>query len=224
MQAMNRLLDFARTIGPALFGALVLAGCASGPTNFEIKASADPIINRDAGGRPLSVVVHVYQLRDAEEFSKLTFDTLASGRPVSELLAKDLLEVNEVTLVPGSTQSRTDKIHPDAKHIGVVAFFRQPDQHYWRMLTDAEQVRKSGLQFHVQDCFLSLNAPKQSLIPGQPATLPLSCPGTEVRPVTSALVPASPPARQGTSQPQGRRSTLLDAGRQAAESLLTKRP
>ena len=222
MQSTNRLLVLTQMLGSALIGLLALTGCASGPKSFEIKASADALINRDAGGRPLSVVVHVYQLKDVGEFSKLTFDSLASGRPVSELLGKDLLEMHEVMLVPGSTQTLADKIHQDAKHVGVVAFFRQPDPHYWRLLADAEQVRRSGLNFRVQDCFLSLTTPKQSPIPGQPPAAPASCPGNDARPAATAIVPASTSSRPGT--PHGKRSSILDTGRQAAGSLLTKRP
>ena len=137
MYATNRGSVSARLLGAVLTSLIALGGCASGPKNYEIKAVADPVINRDVSGRPLSVVVHIYQLKDPGEFSKLTSDTLASGRPLSELLGKDLLEVNEVMLVPGSTENRSDKIQPDARHVGIVAFFRQPDQHYWRVLVDA---------------------------------------------------------------------------------------
>ena len=137
---------------------------------MSIRGEADPIINRDNSGKSLSVVVRVYQLKDATEFSKLTFDNLASGRPESELLGADLLEKNEVILVPGSKYLGTDKINADAKHIGLVAFFRQPDQHYWRYLVDADKVRSDGLTFKAQDCYLLITNLKPSPIPGQPAS------------------------------------------------------
>lgn len=223
MHSTNRCFALTRARSAVLASLLVLGGCASGPKNFEMKAVADPVVNRDAAGRPLSVVVHIYQLKDSGEFSKLTFDTLASGRPLSELLGKDLLEVNEVMLVPGSTETRTDKIHQDAKHVGIVAFFRQPDQHYWRVLADAEQVRSSGIHFRVQDCFLSLASPKPSLIPGQPPAPPLSCPGSDIRPA-SVAAGTTGAARPGASAPQAKRSTGLDSAKQAAESFLTRKP
>lgn len=223
MNSTNSFFALTRILGVVATSVLVLAACASGPKNFEIKATADPVVNRDVAGRPLSVVVHIYQLRDSGEFSKLTFDTLASGRPLSELLGKDLLEVNEVMLVPGSTETRTEKINQDAKHVGIVAFFRQPDQHYWRVLADAEQVRSSGLHFRVQDCFLSLVSPKPSLIPGQSPTPPLSCPGSDIRPA-SVTSGASGVARPGAAAPQAKRSGNLDSAKQAAESFLTRKP
>ncbi|WP_206047013.1 hypothetical protein, partial [Noviherbaspirillum denitrificans] len=86
-------------------------------------------------------------------------------------------------------------------------------------LVDAEQVRSKGISFRVQDCFLSLVAPKASAIPGQPVTPPLSCPGNEVRPASATAV-----QRPSAPAPQTRRSGALDAARQSAESLLTKKP
>lgn len=219
MYQSNRPFALALKRVAILAGISALAGCASGPKSYEIKAVANPVINRDVSGRPLSVVVHVYQLKESGEFSKLTFDTLASGRPLAELLGKDLLEVSEVMLVPGSEESRSDKIHPEARHVGIVALFRQPDQHYWRVLVDADQVRSKGISFRVQDCFLSLVSPKASLIPGQPPTAPVSCPGNEVRP---ASVPAEP--RTVAQGPQVKRGGALESARQAADSILNKKP
>lgn len=194
-----------KSISTASMLLLLLAGCGSGPKTFEVRGDADQIINRDTSGNPLSVVVHVYQLRDSDEFSKMTFDTLAGGRPAAELLGKDLLEKNEVLLVPGATYASTEKLREEAKHIGVVAFFRHPEQHYWRFLVDANAVRKNGLQFRVSDCFLSLTKPKPSLIPGQPENAVPVCNGVDVR---SA---ATTQSRQGTARqsalPQGRRGT-----------------
>lgn len=223
MYSTNSFFALTRILGVVLASILVMGGCASGPKNFEIRATADPVVNRDAAGRPLSVVVHIYQLKDSGEFSKLTFDTLASGRPLSELLGKDLLEVNEVMLVPGSTETRTEKIHQDARHVGIVAFFRQPDQHYWRILVDAEQVRSSGIHFRAQDCFLSLASPKPSLIPGQPLVPPLSCPGSDIRPA-SVTAGTTGAGRPGASAPPSKRSNSLDSAKQVAESFLTRKP
>ena len=209
----------------SLISVFALLGCASGPKTYEIRAAADPLINRDVTGSPLSVVVHIYQLKDADAFSKLTLDMLASGRPRAESLGKDLIEMNEVMLVPGGKHTGTDKIHPEAKHVGVVAFFRQPDQHWWRMLVDADKVRSSGLNLRVQDCYLSLTTPKPSLIPGQPANPPAMCASGDGREAQAATVPASSTARPGTAAPASRRSSsFMDTGRQVVESVLTKKP
>lgn len=186
-----------------------LAGCASSPKTFEIRGEAESMINRDISGNPLSVVIHIYQLKDADEFSKLTFDTLASGRPATELLGKDLLEKSEVLLVPGATYAATEKLREDTKHVGVVAFFRQPDPHYWRFLVDAENVRKNGLRFKIQDCFLALTGTKPSLIPGQPVGAPPVCAQFSPR--------VASPAQPNTGTSSGRSSISQQGKKRAAQ-------
>jgi type VI secretion system protein VasD len=171
---------FARYLSVLLLA--ILAGCASGPKMYEIRGEADPVVNRDTTGAPLSVVVRLYQLKDSTEFSKLTFDTLASGRPESDLLGPELLEKNEVVLVPGNKHSSTDKLREDTKYIGIVAFFRRPDPNYWRYLVDADKVRSDGLTFRVQDCYLTLLNVKPVPIPGQPVNGKPTCPIVQAQP------------------------------------------
>jgi type VI secretion system protein VasD len=171
----------------AILGAALLAGCASGPTVYEIRGEADPMVNRDVSGAPLSVVVRLYQLKDGQEFSKLTFDTIAGGRPETELLGAELLEKNEVVLVPGNKHTSTDKLREDTKYVGVVAFFRRPDQHYWRYLVDADKVRSNGLTFRAHDCYLSMLNVKPVAIPGQPLDAKPDCAIPQVPLVTPAV-------------------------------------
>jgi type VI secretion system protein VasD len=223
MFSTGKICNCYRIARTGLIGLLFLAGCASGPKTYEIKGEADPIINRDISGKPLSVVVHVYQLKDAGEFSKLTFDTLASGRAASELLGKDLLEKNEVMLVPGTKYLGTDKIGEEAKYLGVVAFFRQPDQHYWRLLVEADKVRSSGLNFKVQDCYISLISGKPSPIPGQPANAKPVCGSLDQRPLPSPQATNNTAARPSGAQANSKRGGLMDAIKQA-EPLLMSRP
>ncbi|WP_334190942.1 type VI secretion system lipoprotein TssJ [Noviherbaspirillum sp.] len=170
-----------RQLMQAMLVLALCSGCAIGPKTFAIKGEADTLINRDASGRPLSVVVRIYQLKNAGEFSKLTFDTLASGRPESEFLGADMLERNEIVLVPGAKYTNSDKIRPDARYVGVVAFFRQPDPHFWRFLVDTEQVRSKGLNFRVQDCYLILESPKPIPIPGQVLDARFQCGAQDIR-------------------------------------------
>ena len=147
----------------------LLTGCAaSGPKQYAIRADAEPMINRDATGQPLSVVLRIYQLKQPTEFSLLTFDLAASGRSDAELLGNSLVQKDELVLVPGEQFVDKETLAPDAKYLGIVALFRRPDANFWRFLIDAEQVRKKGLNLVVQDCFLSLKQPSASPIPGQP--------------------------------------------------------
>ena len=136
--------------------ALALGGCASGPATYDVRGLADPVLNRDASGKSLSVVVRLYQLKQPTEFAKLAFDSLASGRPETELLGADLIEKSEVVVLPGTQHVSTEKLSENANYLGVVAFFRQPEPHFWRYLIPASQVRSKGVTFRLQDCYITL--------------------------------------------------------------------
>ena len=167
------------------FTALISA-CSPGPKSFAIRGEGDQILNRDINGKSLSVVVHIYQLKDAREFSKLTFDTLASGRSESELLGPALLDKVDVVVVPGGEYVSSEKLLDETRFVGIVAFFRNPDPYYWRQLVDAESIYKQGsmingahgLTFRVQDCYVVISGVKPIPLPGQPANASHECAAT----------------------------------------------
>jgi len=162
-----------------IFVSMLLCACAS-PTPkpvaskpVEIVATADTGINRDVRGKPLSV--GIYQLKDSKAFAATSFEQFASGRPDTELLGPELAEKAEVILLPGGRHASSTELKPETKYIGIVAFFRQPDPHYWRFLVDADKVRKDGLSFRVQECHLRLIHPAPAEIRGQPANAAPAC-------------------------------------------------
>jgi len=149
-----------------------LTGCQTTPevksASYEIRADADPVVNRDISGKPLSVVVRLYQLKKENEFSQLTFDVASSGRTDAELFGENMLQRSELVLLPGSTNVRKETLLPETKYLGVIAYFRRPDLHYWRYLIDANLVREKGLNLQAMDCYLRLNNIPALQIPGQP--------------------------------------------------------
>lgn len=166
-----------------------VAGCASAPKAYGIKGEGDSVLNRDINGKSLSVVVRLYQLKDHREFSKLTFDTLAEGRPEGELLGPALIDKSDVVIVPGGSYANTEKLNDETRFVGIVAFFRRPDPHFWRLLVDAETIRNQGLAFRVQDCYVALVAGKPFPIPGQPPNARPEC--------ATANLPAARPTARG---------------------------
>ncbi len=188
---------------------LLASGCASGPTRFDIKTSGDPVINRDISGKPLSVVVRLYQLKDANEFSKLTFATAASGRSDAELFGQEFIERTEVVVVPGAQKVNAGTILPEAKYLGIVGYFRNPDRHAWRYLVKAEDVRRHGLTFTVRDCYLELSGIKPVAIPSQPEGAKAECidpdhqPSANGRPspTNKAAPMAKPKAKRPSAKP-----------------------
>ena len=195
-----------------LSSAILLTSCASSPKTFTIKGEGDPILNRDINGSSLSVVVRIYQLRDYREFSKLTFDMLASGRSESELLGPALLEKSDVVVVPGGEYVSSEKLLDETRFVGIVAFFRTPDPYYWRLLVDAEAVKKqsgiidraSALTFRVKDCYLSLAGTKPMPLPDQPQNGHPECPLSGAmanRPAMRNSVPEPDPGPAKTANP-----------------------
>ncbi len=194
---------------------IAISACSSGPKSYGIKGDGDQILNRDINGRSLSVVVRIYQLKDANEFSKLTFDVLADGRPESELLGPALLSKSDLVVLPGSNYANTEKLLDETKFVGIVAFFRRPDPHLWRQLVTAETVRDKGLAFRVQDCFITLNGIKPVLLPDQAINLQPECstPSTtgtrqNARPATAgSKLPANAAQGNNTASQGQRRPT-----------------
>lgn len=203
---------------------IMLAACASGPRKYSVKADADGSLNRDNGGKSLSVVVRVYQLSGAKEFQKLTFDTLASGRPESEFLGNELLAMTDLMLVPGAEMTIAEPMVDNVKNIGIVAFFRKPDSHYWRYLFDAEAVRKEGLNFRAQDCYIVPVGIKPLPIPGQPENARPECGAAAVvsprqasRPAGLAS-PAEKPGNKSAQKSDPRSSRVPDATSTSAKA------
>lgn len=168
------LITKLHSVLPALLIALLLNACAT-PKAITINGNAAANVNPDNHGKPLSVVLHVYQLKSPESFNKLTFDDFMSGKTAAELIGDPLLADKEVILVPGGTASVAESVKPEAHYIGVIGFFRKPDEHMWRLLLNADDVRSKGLNLTAEECYLKANNIKPVAIPGQPATYSPSC-------------------------------------------------
>lgn len=211
---------------------LALSGCVSGPTAYDVRGQADPVLNRDVSGKSLSVVVRLYQLKQPTEFSKLAFDSLASGRPESDLLGSELIDKSEVVVLPGTQHVSTEKLSENANYLGVVAFFRQPETHYWRYLIPASQVRSKGVTFRLQDCYITLIDGKPETIPGQPLDAKPECRNTagasnlKVAPTTSPPQSASvstPPVSNAPPAPKkvSKTKRAYDTGKMVLDPLLS---
>lgn len=208
----------------------LLGGCASmpEPVPYEIKANADPVINRDISGMPLSVVVRLFQLKQEKEFDQLTFDLATSNRTDAELFGESLLQRSELLLVPGSTHVSTETILPDTKYLGVVAYFRKPDAHYWRYLIDAQQVREKGLNIQALDCYLKLKNLKAAAIPGQPLDAKPICQGENiaapsVAPTTNT-VGTTPPVSEKPKPIVKARKSITETVNSNLPTVRTSRP
>ncbi|MBR9771386.1 MAG: type VI secretion system lipoprotein TssJ [Gammaproteobacteria bacterium] len=103
----------------------------------------DESLNLDAEGNPLSVVVRIYQLDALTAFNAANSEALWAS--ASDSLGDSLLGEREVVVLPGRTQVEVAPMAPGTRYVAVVAFFRQIEGEGWRLVFDAEAMRKDGI-------------------------------------------------------------------------------
>lgn len=102
-------------------------------------------LNPDTEGKPLSVVMRVYQLTDLERFAATDAETLWSTP--EKALGNTLVEAREITLLPGIGQIDQWPLAKSARYVGVAAFFRDEQAARWKVAFDANSLRKDGIWF-----------------------------------------------------------------------------
>jgi type VI secretion system protein VasD len=128
------------------------------PRTVSIKLHAADALNVDQQGRPLALVVKIYKLRQNAAFQQASYDTFLSTQKEKELLGADLLEVKEVTLIPGQRYEISEKVSYEAAFIGVVAQFRNPAPSRWRVAFPADESEKKGITVGLFACSVTVGA------------------------------------------------------------------
>lgn len=113
---------------------LAATGCTS---SVKVTLISSQHVNPDKSGKPLSVVVRVYQLSNKERFEKADFLSLVKAD--QRVLDKDLLSRREVTLLPDSREVIKEDRKDGAEFIGVMALFREGDQ-VWRRVVSLKDL------------------------------------------------------------------------------------
>lgn len=177
-------MDLRRLFLPSLIGVL-LAGCAGGglgavagagleavglrkapdlpdaqkpARTVAIRLHAAERLNVDAGGQPLALVARIYKLRQRAAFESAPYAAFLSPQAEHDALGADLLEVKEVTLVPGQHYEVAEKVTREAAYLGVVALFRAPAPQRWRVAFAAAEAEKAGLTVGLHACALTAGA------------------------------------------------------------------
>jgi type VI secretion system protein VasD len=130
--------------GFGILGCLVMvasaAGCAHAPPPPPCEG-AEPIsvilkagdpLNPDDSGQSFPTIVRVYLLKSANTLETTGADEVL--RHDREVLGADLLETQEVTVRPGTTEKLTFKRQDEAKQVAVVGLFRAPTGNTWRAI------------------------------------------------------------------------------------------
>lgn len=99
-------------------------------------------LNANVTGQSLSTVVRFYQLKDRKAFEQLDYRQLQTND--LEALKPDLLATKDIVLRPGAAASVNEPMKDDAQFVGVVAFFREPDQEsVWKLAIPKKQWKKT---------------------------------------------------------------------------------
>ncbi|MBD8531172.1 MULTISPECIES: type VI secretion system lipoprotein TssJ [unclassified Massilia] len=128
------------------------------PRNVALRLHAAPKLNVDARGRPLAVVARIYTLRQNAAFDAAPYATFLTPGRDREAFGADLLEVKDVTLVPGQRYDTVEKLPREAAYVGIVALFHSPAPQRWRMSFATTEAESAGVNVAVQACALSPGA------------------------------------------------------------------
>jgi type VI secretion system protein VasD len=126
------------------------------PRNIQINLHASKTMNIGENGQSLSLVTRVYKLKQSAAFQQASYDTFLSSAKEKEVLGTDLIEVKELTLVPGQRYQFDEKVSKEAYFIGVVALFRSPAQQRWRVTFSSAEIEKTGITIGMHACALSV--------------------------------------------------------------------
>jgi len=128
------------------------------PRTVALHLDAAPRLNVDARGQPLALLVRVYKLRQRNTFEGAPYAVFLSPQAERELLGADLVEVRELTLVPGQRLDLSEKIARDTPWLGVVALFHAPAAQGWRASFAAADAEQAGVTVGLHACALSVGA------------------------------------------------------------------
>ncbi|KQV52480.1 hypothetical protein ASC93_04160 [Massilia sp. Root335] len=172
--------------------AWMLGGCASGgpleaiglrkppppvpesqqpPRNVVVHLHAAPRLNVDARGQPLALLVRIYKLRERGAFEQAPYAAFLSPQAERDALGADLVDVREVTLVPGQRLDVSDRLARDTPWLGVVALFHAPAEHGWRAAFAAADAEQAGVTVGLHACALTVGT---GAAPAGAAVKPLS--------------------------------------------------
>lgn len=91
---------------------------------LDVDLSAREALNADDAGKPTSVAVRVYQLKDRKLFDGASYDDLLKNDRI--VLAQDLQDDMAAVVNPGASASLSQPMKADTKFVAIVAFYRNP--------------------------------------------------------------------------------------------------
>ncbi len=117
----------------------------SSPDRLRMTIDGGNQLNVGSEGKPLSVVVRVYQLSRLEAFVAASAEAL--WETPEQSLGPNVLDARELTVLPGIGQVEDWPLGEGTQFVGVAAFFHEPTHEPWKIAFAADSLRKDGLWF-----------------------------------------------------------------------------
>lgn len=118
-----------------LLMAMLLSGCAwmnpySDITKVNIRLNGSDYLNPDLRGRPSPVVVRIFELRNAVNFTNADFFSLYND--AKNVLGDDLVAFEEMELTPRQRIHLRYRVADTSQYVGIIAAYRDLSTANWR--------------------------------------------------------------------------------------------
>lgn len=132
-----------RRVVPVVTMTLLLVACAKDakaphPTDkaatVALHFSAAEGLNAGANGQPAPVRVRIFELKNPANFSRADYFALVDRAQRS--LGVDLIDQDEVWLLPGQQLNVDRSLNVATRQVGLVVGYRDIDQAQWRVVLD----------------------------------------------------------------------------------------
>ena len=128
------------------------------PRNVTLRLHAAKRLNVDARGQSLALLVRVYKLRQRAAFDAAPYAAFLSPQAEREALGADLVEVKEVTLVPGQQLELADRLARDTGWLGIVALYHSPAREGWRLAFAANEAEQASVTVGLHACAMNVGS------------------------------------------------------------------
>jgi type VI secretion system protein VasD len=152
-----------------------LADAQKPARTVNVRLHAATKLNTDARGQSLALVARLYKLRQSAAFESAPYAAFLSPQAEQAAFGADLLEVKEITLVPGQKYEVQEKVSREAGYIGIVALFHKPAPQRWRLAYSAAEAEPGGVTVGVYACSLASGAGAKARMPNAPLPDAVRC-------------------------------------------------
>lgn len=116
-------------------------------TKLELHINASEQLNPDLHGRPSPLVLQLVELSHPTAFEQADYFALQHRAP--QLLAADLLAMEELELRPGEQRMLKLALQPQTRYLGLVASYRDLNSSRWRITVDVQQRERNAAQIQL---------------------------------------------------------------------------